>query len=201
MSNRWTNDIRVMRPSTGGISQPRVIVIEGLEAAGKDGATIDDLAALIGQDMRGSSPKSSIGRTLHGMLADGYVVCINDRWYLKETISYSNGSAPPAAPRPASKPAPVSVFSQKRSGKTVSIYTAPHILADVIGLAMLIGEQWYKIPLFGSVRICIGSEAPQWSPEQEMYSNVSVIKFTLKGGAVEEEHPAPKDIITIAPEE
>ena len=196
MKSRTTKDPRVMN-SNGQLSKSRMLVIEALEAQAQEGATIDELVNLIGMDLEMEHPKMSIGQSLSKMEADEYVVCYRNRWYLKEHFfkpepqqqNGSNGRVQPIAP-----------IAQKRSGKTVELYTSPRVFSDVIGLSLLIKEQWFKLPLFGGVRICMGHESPIWSPEQETFSDVSVIKILLKDGRVVEERPALKDLVTIAPE-
>lgn len=187
--------------ANGRMSKPRQMVLEALEAMGSEGGTTDELTILIGANFDSNNPKMSIGKTLSGLLADEYVVMQRGRWYEKNCAP-----AAPALDRIASVKVDqpriqVATYVGKRSEKTVSIYTTPNVLTDVIGLALLIANHWYKIPLFASIRICIGQEAPHWSPEQEVYSDVTTIRITHKGGKVTEEHPARTDLITIAPEE
>lgn len=129
------------------------------------------------------------------MEADEFVVCYRDRWYLPENFFKSE-----PVPQANGRVQPIAPMVQKRSGKTVELYTSPRVFSDVIGLSLLIGERWFKLPLFGGVRVCMGHEAPIWSPEQETFTDVSVIKILLKDGRVVEERPARADLVTIAPE-
>lgn len=208
MKNRTTrNDFKQDEravTSQGRVSKSRVIVLEALEAQGKEGATIDELAQLIGQDMPGENPKLAIGSVLSRMEADDYLCNIRGRWYLNECApdtpqprqngSNSNGAAQPAMNGHKSGVAP---FMGKRKGKTISVYTSPRVFEDAIALSLFVGERWFKIPLSGSARVCYGQEAPDWSPDQEMYSDVEVLKIQLRNGQFHEERPAPKDIVTI----
>lgn len=200
---KFGKDPRTTRVN-GQVSPSRQYVIEALEAMGKGGATTDELVTLIGENMPGGNPKQSIGKTLGGLERDQYVVRYRGRWYETEcaptepTNNNGSHSAPPKTEYPKVQ---IAQYAGKRSGKTVSVYTSPKVLDDAIGLALLIKNEWYKIPLFASLRLCMGTEAPMWSPEQEMYRNVTVIRITHKGGKVTEERPSPADVITIAPEE
>lgn len=200
---KFKKDPRTTRMN-GQVSSSRQYIIEALEAMGKAGSTTDELVTLIGDNMPGSNPKHSIGRTLGGMEKDGYVVMYRGRWFEKEnapTEPANNNGSHITARKPDQPKVQIAQYAGKRSGKTVSVYTSPKVLDDAIGLALLIKNEWYKIPLFASLRLCIGAEAPMWSPEQEMYQNVTVIRITHKGGTVTEERPNSTDIITIAPEE
>lgn len=201
MKNRTTKDPRVTR-SNGQAGESRVIVLEVLEMVGKDGATIEEIVELVGKDLPGNHPKMSAGSVLSRMEADNYVVRYRGRWYLPDCV-------PDAQKQPLhmnglktyvteEKPASVAPFIQKRRGKTVLLYRSPVVYADAIAIAMLIQERWYKISFFVSMRICIGQESPNWSAEQEMYNDVSIIKIIRKDGTHIEERPAPTDIVTIA---
>lgn len=196
MKSRTTKDPRVMN-TNGTLSKPRMLVVEALEAQGKEGATIDELVELLTQDLNVDNPKMSIGQSLSKMENDQYIIRSRNRWYLKEHAPSAQPALPPQA---NGRVQPIAPIAQKRSGKTVELYTSPRVFSDVIGLSLLIKEQWFKLPLFGGVRICMGHESPIWSPEQETFSDVSVIKILLKDGRVVEERPALKDLVTIAPE-
>jgi hypothetical protein len=107
----------------------------------------------------------------------------------------------PAAPSPSANGngiTAIAPFKQKRTGKTLAIYTSPRIMEDVIALSLLINNQWYNVPMFGSLRMCIGHEIPEWSPDQESYYNVVNMRITFKNGQVQDERPALKDVITIS---
>lgn len=203
MKRSWSKDERVQMVN-GQVSPTRVIVVEGLEAQGKEGATLDELTQLIGQDIGGERPKQGISKALNMMADNDHVQFVRGRWYLTEHAPKpaTNGHAPDASPvysQINESPRPVT-FNGKRSEKQVSLYTSPRVFSDVISISLLIAQRWYRLPLFGSVRICIGFEAPNWSPDQEMFTDVEVIKIVHTGGKVTEERPAPKDLVTVAPE-
>lgn len=197
------NDMRAVT-SQGRVSKSRVVVLEALEAQGAEGATIDELAQLVGQDMPGENPKLSIGSVLSRMQTEEHLVCLRNRWYLAEHAPQSqvngNGTGLPLVYSSNGQHS-IAPMVQKRSGKTVSLYTTPEVYSDAIAIAMLSDQKWYKIPFFLSMRICIGHEAPNWSPEQEIYSNVEILRITHKNGKITEKRPAPTDLITVAAEE
>lgn len=202
MKHQNGRDPRVTR-ANGMVSQSRQVLLEALEAMGAEGGTLDELVALIGEEMPGENPKISIGRTIRNMESDGHVMEWRGRWYEKGCAPIKSEVRPLPDVKTADQPkVPVAVYANKRDGKIVSIYRTPFVVTDAIALAFLINEQWYKMPLFGSVRICIGpGDPPLWSADQEMYRNVVKIRITHKGGTVTEEPTSPSDIITIAPEE
>lgn len=190
------------------LSKSRIIVSEALVSQGKDGATKEDLLILVGDEIGGSRPQGAIGLALSSMAYDGEVVEHRGRWYLKECapdalISHVNGSNSSAAPAPAMNghKAQVAPFIGKRTGKTVSLYTGHRVFDDVVAIMLLVGGRWWPVMLGDKMRIMVAFEAPQWSPDQVIYSDVEVIKFTHKDGGVYEERPAPKDLVTIAPGE
>lgn len=185
--------------SQGRYSRQREVIITALEAYGKQGATLDEVVELVGKDLPGYNPNMSAGKTLHSMLDAGYVMMVNGKWYMKESAPTRRPDSAPAAQNGHIQP--IAPFAQKRSGKTITLYTTPETLENVIGLSLLHKEQWYKMPLFDNVRLCIGMEAPQWSPEQEMYSDITEMKVLFKNGQTVNRAVNPREIVTIAPEE
>lgn len=183
----------------GSLSLSRQVVVEALETFGSQGATRDEIVDLIGRDLPGDNPNMSAGRTLGQLREDGHVIEMRGRWYLTEHAPQPK-NAPPMPP-PNGRVQPVAPFVGKRTGKTVALYTTPEVLQNVIGLTLTIDNVAYKMPLFGNIRICIGKEAPQWTPEQEMYTHCTKIRVLLQGGQTQEFQPAYNDIVTIAPEE
>lgn len=177
------------------------VIGEALGVYGAKGALREEIFSLIYADLFGDNAESkrkALSNALTRAIDAELIVRVNDHYYLKEcdpthANGHQNGSAPKVQ---------IATYTNKRSGKTVSLYKSPMIISDAIALAFLIDEQWYKMPLFGSVRICIGQgDPPMWSADQEMYRNVVQIRITHKGGLVTEEHTSPADIITIAPED
>lgn len=203
----WTNDDRAKRPD-GRFSQPRMIVLEGLEAQGMEGATRDELVQLIGGDMNGDSPAMSIGRILHALLNEEHVVLQFGRWYLKECApdaleSRAKGSNSSAVSNGATNGHKVQIapFFGKRTGKRVSLYTGHRVFDDVVAINLLIAGRWWPVMLADTMRIMVAFDRPDWSPDQVTYSDVEMIRFTYKAGTTYEERPAPKDLVTIAPGE
>ncbi len=180
-------------------------VLMALDTFARDGATTLELFEYIGADLQGkddSGRRKALSNALYRLKDAGEIVQIVGRYYVKQyapvpakvvVLPHANGSAGKTQIAP---------YANKRTGKTISIYKSPIVYSDAIALAFLIDEQWYKMPLFGSVRICIGAgDPPMWSADQEMYRGVVRIRITHKGGTATEEHTSPSDIITIAPEE
>lgn len=184
------------------VSVSRVYITEALQAQGREGATKADLLTLVGEEIGGTRPQVAIGQTVSAMLADGDIVQQDGRYWLKEHFpqphANGNGSAPPVSPNGGN--GKVAPFMGKRTGKTVSVYVSPRVFEDAIALSLKIDGEWFKLPLWGSARVCYGQEAPMWSPDQEMYTGVEEIKITLRNGQYVTEHPARTDIVTIAPE-
>jgi hypothetical protein len=147
--------------------------------------------------------------TLHDAKKRGALQHEGRKYYLPTTETMQNVKLNgvksirpvPAAPSPSANGNGVTAiapFKQKRTGKTLAIYTSPRIMEDVIALSLLINNQWYNVPMFGSLRMCIGHEIPEWSPDQESYYNVVNMRITFKNGQVQDERPALKDVITIS---
>lgn len=180
----------------------REVVLMALDTFAREGATSLELFDMIGNDLRGDDEtgrKKALSNVLFRAKDDGTIVLIGGRYFLKDCAPLPAQSV--HVPNGNGK-VQVAPYANKRSGKTISVYRSPFVVNDAIALAFLIDQQWYKMPLFGSVRICIGpGDPPLWSADQEMYRNVVKIRITHKGGTVTEEPTSPSDIITIAPEE
>lgn len=185
-------------------SKVRQIIVEALSVYGAKGAVKDEIYNLICEDLYGdnlTSKRKSLSNGLFRTAEADLIVKFGDRYYLKEYDPVPHENRQPHVNGNGST-AKIAPYAGKRTGKTVSIYKSPMIMNDVIALAFLMNEQWYKMPLFGSVRICVGQgDPPLWSADQEMYRGVVQIRITHKGGMVTDEHTSPSDIITIAPEE
>lgn len=178
----------------------RKMILEALEVQANAGATREDLIALCGWDEDTTSRKA-VGTTVGHLLSEELVIERRGKFYLKEFApkpalivqSHQNGAGAGVAPLPP--------IAQKRQGKTLSVYRSAITLVDVIGLYLLIENHWYEIPFFDSLRICIGMERPNWGPEARGYTDCTKVRIMFKNGKTEEENIAPKEYITIAPEE
>lgn len=175
------------------------VIGEALGVFGAKGALREEVFSLIHDDMYGdneTSKRKSLSNGLTRAMNADLIVTVAGRWYLKEydpshhRNGHQNGSAP--------KVQVVALYANKRSGKSISIYKSPLVFTDAIALSFLMDGKWWKIPLFSSIRVCIGQETPLWSPEQETYRNVEIVRVTHKNGLTTDERPAPTDTITIA---
>lgn len=190
-------------------SRIREVLTVALGAFGAKGAVREEIYSLICEDLYGDTlqqKRQSLSNGLFRAVEADALVKFGDRYFLKEydpvpkqnrllNISEHHGNGSVAKPA-------VALYAGKRTGKTVSIYTTPKVMDDVIALSLLMNEQWFKMPLFSSVRICIGTgDPPMWSSDQEMYRGVVQIRITHKSGMVTDEHTSPSDIITVAPEQ
>jgi hypothetical protein len=191
----------------GVFSKPRAVTVEALETFGKQGATNEEIFGLIGQDIVANNPDArnplrSLANVLRGLRNDGHAVEALGKWFLKE-------HAPAVKPAPVQpsytngvRPVQVAAYTGKRSAKNISIYTTPETLNNAIGLTLVgAGNRQLRIPFFGNMRICIGMEAPMWSPEQETYGDVEAVRILLQGGGVKEITVNPRELVTIAAEE
>ena len=182
------------------VSTSRVYIAEALQAQREEGATKQELLTLIGEEIGGLSPMRAIGLTVGAMLTEEEIVHKDGRYWLKEYApSRANGRTAHVSPNGGN--GKVAAYTGKRTGKTISVYTSPRVFEDAIALSLFIGGRWFKIPLAGSARVCYGQEAPVWSPDQEMYGDVEVLKIQLRNGQYHEERPARSDIVTILLEE
>ena len=199
--------------NNGMISRVREIVYDALVRMGKEGATIDELVTLVGDDIGGITPKMGIGKVIRVLQDFDVVVEYRGRWYTKEnapekaqTHPRLNGNT--SAPVPA-KRVEVAAYMGKRPEKTVSVYTAPETHTNVIGITFTFRDdqnrvaQW-KLPLFVNTRICIvgvGQDTPILSPQQEMYYRIENVRLLLKGGTYVDKATNLNDVIVIAPDE
>lgn len=194
----------------GHYSPLRAALIEALDAFGKDGGTLQQVVDLLGDELEAANPNQSAGRALGWLTKLKVVTRIKDRYYLAE-----HAPELPQATKPAPKYAPIlrppheqngsvqiSPFMAKRKGKRVALYIGHKILENVIGVSLLIGNEWRRVPLWmESARVMIGENRPEWHPEQETWDHVEMVRFVFKSGAIEEHRPNPRELVTIAPEE
>jgi hypothetical protein len=149
--------------------------------------------------------------TLHDAKKRGALQHEGRKYYLPTTETMQNVKLNgvksirpvPAAPSPSANGnglTTIAPFKQKRPGIRLGIYSSPRYFEEVVALSILIGEQWFPVPMFDNMRMCIGYEIPEWSPYQLEYRNVVNMRITFKNGQVQDERPALKDVITIAPE-
>jgi hypothetical protein len=94
-------------------------------------------------------------------------------------------------------------FDNGRTGHSVSIYRAPVTFAYVRRVEIVLDGRWTKLPVFGNIRICIGSESdvPSWSLDQETYLEVEAVRILFSDSDLEYCPPiGPGEAFTIAPE-
>jgi hypothetical protein len=184
----------------GSVATRIDVVLEALGMFGAAGATREMIYDLIQADLNGndydSRSKSLTNALSRANHEKELIVRHEGRYYLSQF-----------APEPA-KPAlhkehraEIAPYTAQAKGKRVSIFTSPIVLENVVALALCNDAGWHKIPLFGSVRLCIGRETPMWSADQVTYTGMTRIRLTHKDGSSVEETAAPKDWITIAPDE
>lgn len=176
------------------------VVLEALGMFGAEGATRDQIYNLIEKDLYGDNydaRSKSLGNALSRANTEKELVVRHEgRYYLAEY-----------APEPVKtvlrpdRRVEIAPYTAQAKGKRVSIFTSPIVLENVVALALCNDAGWHKIPLFGSIRICIGRETPMWSADQVTYTGMTRLRLTHKDGSSIEETAAPKDWITIAPEE
>lgn len=177
------------------------VLHEALSMFGADGGTREEIFVLIEKDLYGDSLESkrkSLSNALTRINSDEEIIVnVEGRYYLKE---YAPVTAKTTIIRPDRR-GKVAPYTAQAKGKTVSIFTSPIVLENVVGVQLFDEHGWHKIPLFGSIRVCIGREAPMWSPEQVTYTGVTRLRFIHKDSSILEENAAAKDLITIAPAE
>lgn len=187
------------------VSYSRQIVFEALQAYGDSGTTKEQILELIGQDFRDVNPTRSLGQTLRKMSDDNLVREHMNKWYLVNISPNIPLAAPAARAFTATNGAhksTIAPYAGKRRPKTVTIFTSPEVYENIIGLKLIAYDgDTLKIPVFGSIRICIGMEIPMLSPEQEFYNNVETVELQIQGGGVKKCSVNRKEIVTIAPEE
>ena len=180
-------------------SKTRELIMVALQSYGKQGATRDEIVELVRDELDEGigMPNKAVGISLGLMQQDNEVREHRGRWYLAEDMPQPQN----APPRTNGAKVQVATFATKRSNKQVTIYNTPEVFDDIIGIQVFMKKEWWRLPVFGSMRICIGKDAPMWSPEQEMYYEVEVLRLVHRGGGTTERRPNPKDILVIAPED
>lgn len=91
--------------------------------------------------------------------------------------------APPSIRQPRKIELPE--FQKARQGHLVTLETAPDEYPDVVQVQALIGDQWFNVPMNGSMRICIGDRIPKWTPSQEHNFGIRALRFVHADGSFE----------------
>lgn len=180
-------------------SKSRSLVLEAL-ATFPNGCSRDEIVDLIGRDIdQSANPNSVVGATLVRLEIDNLVEKRQGKFYLTGSNGHvaSNGTkVHEAGPREQVAP-----FMGKRKGKTVTFYTSSEY-NNVISIALLINQKWIRVPMWADAfRVHIGNSQPKWTPEQETYSDVELVKMKHQDGQTTEKRPEHNDLVTIAPDD
>lgn len=183
-------------------SEARNRILSSLSVLDKDGATRDELIVLDAGGLD-KATRRSYGHVLANLVADGQVIERYGRFYLKEAVqapgakNFSAQGMMRTLPDKTALPA----LAKTRSGHTVLLYTSPMELPNVARVELCIGGNWFRCPLFGDLRICLGPEIPRWSADQETNRGIAAIKVIALDGKTEEIQTNPQYPITIAKNE
>lgn len=183
------------------VGETRTAILEALSVYGAHGANYEQIYSIIERDLFGdtlTSKRKSLSNGLFRAVEADLIFQEKGLYYLKE---YETRQQPEKTIIRSDARGKVAPYTAQAKGKTVSIFTSPIVLENVVGVQLFDEHGWHKIPLFGSIRVCIGREAPMWSPEQVTYTGVTRLRFIHKDSSILEENAAAKDLITIAPAE
>lgn len=171
-----------------------------LQRAGNVGATKDGLVNQLGSVLE-CNPKMAISTSLARAIEREEVAQYGNNFYLTAYAPSQNGSASQAI-RQAANVAP---YQQKRAGYKLEIHINPQVYNECIGLALRFeGNPTYMpLPFFGAVRIFVGFETPEWTPQQQAYNRVTdiAVRFRNKRGEFEDENiqVTGNQVVVIAP--
>jgi hypothetical protein len=172
-------------------------VLEAIEVMGSSGATYEELFTNVYADVDSArSGRQSLSRVLNFLCGDGLVIEHQNRYYLKDFAPHpaSNGAV---AALTTSANGTVSQNTRKREGVIVEVYTSPQEYENVVQVTACINGQWFKLPLFGSLKICLGPDIPTWSEGQESNQGISAIRVYQKDGKVAETQTNPRHWVTL----
>lgn len=88
-------------------------------------------------------------------------------------------------------------YMRTRSSVTVFVEQSPIEIENVLRLELCIGNQWIAIPVSGDMRVCVGTDIPRWSENQETYTNIGAYRLTFKNGEQGEYPHNPEVPLTI----
>lgn len=192
----------------------RDVIIEVLTTEGK-GMT----HAQLKREIPGWSPNFypngySIGQMLRRMVEQGALEMKGDTFMLTRKpaersatgVEWQKPAAQQVQPyqpvqsNPDGQRVELSAFTQKRSGRTITIEQEPTEYGDVARVELCIRGVWFPVTLFTDARICTGPGVPKWHTEQEQYENVEFMRIIFKSGEAPEFNCHGRTI-TIAPRE
>jgi len=152
----------------------------------------------------------SIGQMLRRMVEQGALDMKGDSFMLPRNNNNGKVHSPsnvqpyqpqqPVQSNPVGQRVELSPFTQKRSGRTITIEQEPTEHGDVARVELCIRNVWFPITLFSDIRICTGPGIPKWHEAQESYENVEWMRIVFKDGNAPE-FPCQGRTITIAPKE
>jgi hypothetical protein len=188
-------------------SELRKQILEALDVCGAEGATRDEIMGLIKK-----SDKSGVGTSLGHMVGKNIIIKKGDRFYLPD----ANGKAP-LAPRPftPSHPIPQSTtlhaaengqkvklasYQEGRDSVRVTIYNAPDEHEGVVALHLFVGGHWFKLPITGNVRVCVGNPIPKWAKTQEVNYGISIVRVVMADGKTFDRNIESNQPVTISGE-
>lgn len=90
-------------------------------------------------------------------------------------------------------------FYRDRPVRSVTLERTPILLENVFRVELKHLGEWFRLPIFGNLRICTGPDIPVWSTEQESYQHVTGIRITYSDGRREVHNLDVNAPITIAP--
>lgn len=176
-----------------------------LAAAGEDGCPANEMLELTDGHF---SNVFNLGQTLRRMNESGLVVGKGKnptRWFLPEhcQIPTTKTNFPHSinTENDTNGHVKLAAFAETRSGTDVTVYVSPEEFTDVVQIQVRQSGNWFKLPLWGALRICIGPSVPKWSPNQEVNLGVTEIRVVFKGGAYKDIRVPQSYPVTIAPME
>lgn len=196
----------------------RQLILEALTL--QPGSTRDELTEYLRGDANirafDGNLNHSVGQVLRFLRQEQKIKEHNNLWYLHNSTAVpapvngnrprpfsanGNGAAPTVtAPVAAhTERVEISDYYATRTGYAVSLERSPLMLEGVIHLEAMIGDNWIPLPVFGDVRLCIGTDIPKWTPQQEVLRGVSAVRVTHRNGEREVHNLDKRNPLTIAP--
>lgn len=193
-------------------SELRRQILDALDQCGSSGATRDEVMELIG-----ATHKNAVGTALGHALGSGLITKKRDRFYLPDAVGSAPKTINPLTPRPftPTQPIPQSAtlhaaenghrvkladFQQGRDTVRVTIYNAPDEHEGVVALHLLVGAHWFKLPITGNTRVCIGNPIPKWAKTQEVNYGISIVRVVMADGKTFDRNIESNQPVTISGE-